>query len=53
MKFSTMVCAAALVAIGCARADAQTFRSSAGDLAVETKATGLDHPWAFPMAACW
>ena len=47
MKLSTMVCAAALVAIGCAHADAQAIRSSAGDLAVETKATGLDHPWAF------
>jgi glucose/arabinose dehydrogenase len=42
-----MACAAGLVAIGCAAtAQAQVFRSSAGDLAVETAAKGLDHPWA-------
>jgi aldose sugar dehydrogenase len=42
---SAMVCAA-LVAIGCTPSDAQVFRSSAGDLVVETVAKGLDHPWA-------
>jgi glucose/arabinose dehydrogenase len=47
MKVSAVALAAGLVAIGCARADAQAVRSSAGDLAVETKVTGLDHPWAF------
>src|SRR5262249_61834460 len=30
-----------------APAGAQVFRSSAGDVAVETVAKGLDHPWAF------
>jgi aldose sugar dehydrogenase len=47
MKVSAVALAAGLVAIGCARADAQAVRSSAGDLMVETKVTGLDHPWAF------
>ena len=31
--------------LGCAPAAAQVFRSSAGSLAVETIASGLDHPW--------
>jgi aldose sugar dehydrogenase len=38
--------AAALVAFGGARAEAQAFRSAAGELAVETFARGLEHPWA-------
>jgi glucose/arabinose dehydrogenase len=29
----------------CAPADAQVIRSSAGDLAITTVASGLDHPW--------
>jgi glucose/arabinose dehydrogenase len=37
---------AALAAVGCTQSDAQVFHSSAGDLAVETVAKGLDHPWA-------
>ena len=38
-------CAAALLALPAA-ASAQTFKSSAGDLKVETVAGGLSHPWA-------
>src|SRR5215468_6706256 len=44
MRWSAIVCAA-LVAVGGAPAGAQVFRSSAGDLKVETVAKGLDHPW--------
>ena len=52
MRSSTIACAAGLLtakvlALGCAPADAQVFQSSAGGLAVETIATGLDHPWGF------
>jgi aldose sugar dehydrogenase len=52
MRLSAMACAAGLLAakllaIGCAPADAQVFQSSAGKLAVETIASGLDHPWGF------
>jgi glucose/arabinose dehydrogenase len=43
----TMTCAAALVALGSVSAQAQVFQSAGGDLAVETVAKGLDHPWAF------
>jgi aldose sugar dehydrogenase len=46
MKWSMIVCAGALIAGGCASAGAQVFHSSAGDLAVQTMARGLDHPWA-------
>jgi aldose sugar dehydrogenase len=46
MKWSTIVCAGALIASSCAPAGAQVFHSSAGDLAVQTMARGLDHPWA-------
>jgi glucose/arabinose dehydrogenase len=42
----TMTCAAALVALGSVPAQAQVFHSAGGDLAVETVAKGLDHPWA-------
>jgi glucose/arabinose dehydrogenase len=41
-----MTCAAALVALGSVPAQAQVFHSAGGDLAVETVAKGLDHPWA-------
>src|SRR5215470_13584657 len=44
MRWSAIV-GAALVAVGCTPAAAQVFRSSAGDLKVETVAKGLDHPW--------
>src|SRR5262245_8302349 len=43
----TMTCAAALVALGSVSAQAQVFQAAGGDLAVETVAKGLDHPWAF------
>ncbi len=46
MRRSAMACTAGLVAFACAPSQAQTFHSSAGDLAVETVAKGLDHPWA-------
>ncbi len=42
-----MLCAAALAAVASAPVAAQTLRSSAGDIAVETVARGLDHPWGF------
>src|SRR5215831_5768458 len=45
MRWSVLVLAGALVSGG-ASAPAQVFYSSAGDLVVQTAATGLDHPWA-------
>jgi len=45
MRLSAVACAAGLW-IGCVPAGAQIVRSSAGDLVVETRAKGLDHPWA-------
>jgi aldose sugar dehydrogenase len=52
MRLSAIACAAGLLAakvlaLGCAPADAQAFPSSAGNLAVGTFASGLDHPWGF------
>ena len=44
MRFST-ACAAGLLALSSA-AGAQTFKSDAGELAVETVVGGLAHPWA-------
>ena len=41
----TIACAIGLAAVSVAAASAQTFQSSAGNLAVETVARGLDHPW--------
>lgn len=46
MRWSTMACAGVFIAGGCASAGAQVLHSSAGDLAVQTVARGLDHPWA-------
>src|SRR6516162_9645272 len=46
MRWSAVACAVGVVAIGCAPAGAQVFHSSAGDVAVETVAKNLDHPWA-------
>jgi len=47
MKF-VLAAAAAVLATGVAApATAQTFKSSAGELAVETVVGGLSHPWAF------
>jgi glucose/arabinose dehydrogenase len=44
-----MACGAALLAAGCSPSDAQVFHSSAGDIAVETIARGLEHPWALAI----
>jgi glucose/arabinose dehydrogenase len=41
-----MACAAALVVLGLSSVNAQTFHSAAGDLVVQTVASGLSHPWA-------
>jgi glucose/arabinose dehydrogenase len=46
MRSSALLCAVGLLAFGNAPVAAQTSRSSAGGLAVETIARGLDHPWA-------
>jgi aldose sugar dehydrogenase len=46
MQSSAVLYAVGLVALGSAPVAAQTARSSTGDLAVETIARGLDHPWA-------
>ena len=46
MKWLLIVSAGALIAGGCASAGAQVFHSSAGDLAMQTMARALDHPWA-------
>ena len=46
MRSSALLCAVGLLAFGSAPVAAQTTRSSAGDVAVETVARGLDHPWA-------
>ncbi len=46
MKWLLIVSAGALIAGGCAPAGAQVFHSSAGDLAMQTMARALDHPWA-------
>ena len=46
MRSSAVLYAVGLVALGSAPVAAQTARSSAGELAVETIARGLDHPWA-------
>src|SRR4029077_3287486 len=44
--WSVLVLAGTLVAGGGASAPAQVFHSSAGDVVVQTAASGLDHPWA-------
>jgi glucose/arabinose dehydrogenase len=46
MRWSVLVLAGTLVAGGGASAPAQVFHSSAGDVGVQTAASGLDHPWA-------
>src|SRR5260221_13024198 len=46
MRWSALMCAGALVAVGCAPAGGQVFHSSAGDFVVQTTAKGLAHPWA-------
>jgi glucose/arabinose dehydrogenase len=44
---ASIACTAVWLALAATSAGAQTFKSSAGDLKVETVATGLSHPWAF------
>jgi glucose/arabinose dehydrogenase len=46
MRSSTVACAATLLALGAVPAHAQAVPSAAGNVAVETVAKGLDHPWA-------
>jgi aldose sugar dehydrogenase len=46
MRSSTIACAAALLALGGVPVHAQAIPSTAGTIAVETVAKGLDHPWA-------
>ena len=46
MRWSVLVLAGTLVAGGGVSAPAQVFHSSAGDVVVQTAASGLDHPWA-------
>ena len=46
MRSSTIACAAAFLALDGAPTHAQVFHSAAGDIAVDTVAKGLDHPWA-------
>jgi aldose sugar dehydrogenase len=46
MRALALLWTAGLVALGCMPCAAQVVRSSAGDIAVETIAKGLDHPWA-------
>lgn len=45
-KFRMITCASALLASACSPAPAETFSSAAGNLIVETVASGLDRPWA-------
>ena len=45
MRSLTFICAAGIAVIGSCGASAQVFPSSAGNIAVETMARGLDHPW--------
>jgi aldose sugar dehydrogenase len=46
MRVATSACTAGLIALGCVPSHAQVIHSAAGDVAVETVAKGLDHPWA-------
>src|SRR2546422_11418523 len=46
MRWSAVASAVGFVAVGCPPAGAQVFHSSSGDVAVETVAKNLDHPWA-------
>ena len=46
MKLKSLVCAALSAALPCSIANAQTYKSSAGALAVETVVSGLNNPWA-------
>jgi aldose sugar dehydrogenase len=46
MRSMAIACAVGLVAFGPSSAHAQSFHSAAGDLVVQTVASGLSHPWA-------
>ena len=46
MRLSLVACALSLFAVACSPAPAETFRSAAGDITVETVAGGLVNPWA-------
>ena len=46
MKTKWIVCTALSAVFSCAVANAQTYKSSAGALAVETVVSGLNNPWA-------
>jgi len=46
MRSAKILWAFGCVALGCVPCAAQVVRSSTGDIAVETAAKGLDHPWA-------
>src|SRR5262245_42054619 len=46
MRLSAIVCAAGVGLCIAAPSSAEVFHSSAGDLAVETVASGLANPWA-------
>jgi aldose sugar dehydrogenase len=46
MRSISIACAAGLLAFGPCPANAQSFHSAAGDLVVQTVASGLSHPWA-------
>jgi glucose/arabinose dehydrogenase len=45
MRLSLVACALSLLAAACSPAPAETFRSAAGDITVETVAGGLVNPW--------
>ena len=45
MRSSLVACALSLLAVACSPAPAETFRSTAGDITVETVAGGLVNPW--------
>jgi glucose/arabinose dehydrogenase len=45
MRSFPRLCVLGLAVVASAPAAAQTLRSSAGDIAVQTVARGLDHPW--------
>jgi glucose/arabinose dehydrogenase len=46
MRLSLVAYALSLLAVACSPAPAETFRSAAGDITVETVAGGLINPWA-------
>ena len=45
MRSGAVACALSLLAVACGPALAETFKSAAGDIAVETVAGGLVNPW--------